>query len=907
VGAGSSGLLFNTNNAYDSATNAGSYTPQLYSTQRGYDISYVNGLLTINPAEISTIINLSGSRIYDGTRDVAAGIFTLGGLIGDQTLTLTGVGTVADKNVGLNKPVTLGTLALGDGDKGGLARNYTLLGGTHTATITARPLTITATGVSKVYDGLLSANVLYGDDRVAGDVLSLGGSASFFDKNVGTAKTVNVSGIALTGTDAGNYSFNTTTTTSADITPASLSITGLTAQNKVYDATTVATLTGGTLTGVIAGDVLSLATPTGSFNNKNVGNAKPVSVSGIALTGTDAGNYRLNDTTAVMTADITARGLTVTAATNTKGYDGNTSAAAKPTIALGSLAGSDTATLTEVYESKIAGTGKTLIPTAVISDGNGGNNYLVTYVNNTTGVINPGQIVSGMLDVAAGGKTIGFVVNGTLLPDQASTDASGNYSGMFPLNSIPNNSTLLAYVANDGSVKSASVYLSNGGNITNLLLSSNTVTAGSGGGTMSNSIMGDAKGLSSGDIPYSVSGTNLTLSPNFNFKTASGTTYSINGNITTANGAHTYNGPVILLGNAVISAGTGNISFGGPVTGTGYNFTINSQGTITQTASISVSGLELLGTGATYNLTNTGNAITTLAGNTGTVNFTNSTGIGIGTVNTAGLATSGDFKLKAGGNITLNGLISAGMGAGTGNVTLNSGGAIINGMGGSTSISAASLSAEAVNGIGSGDPLMTGVHKLTALNTTANNIEIDNTGVLTVSGLTNLGTGNVILQNIGDITTDTSPVTSSGGTVSITAHSPLTIGAGGVSASGDISLEAAASGGPDDLTINGNIASSKGSIVLIAGRRIVLGPGGGLSARNGTIMLTDKDGLHRPSAGGNETATGNTVSSLMTAMGKIVSDEKGDDENELKKKTREGGEQTTDDKKTDDDVKKYCN
>jgi hypothetical protein len=202
---------------------------------------------------------------------------------------------------------------------------------------------------------------------------------------------------------------------------------------------------------------------------------------------------------------------------------------------------------------------------------------------------------------------------------------------------------------------------------------------------------------------------------------------------------------------------------------------------------------------------------------------------------------------------------------------------------------------------------MTGVHKLTALNTTANNIEIDNTGVLTVSGLTNLGTGNVILQNIGDITTDTSPVTSSGGTVSITAHSPLTIGAGGVSASGDISLEAAASGGPDDLTINGNIASSKGSIVLIAGRRIVLGPGGGLSARNGTIMLTDKDGLHRPSAGGNETATGNTVSSLMTAMGKIVSDEKGDDENELKKKTREGGEQTTDDKKTDDDVKKYCN
>jgi filamentous hemagglutinin family protein len=886
-GAGSSGLLFNTGNAYNSAVNAGSYTPGLYSTQQGYDIGYVNGLLTINPAVISTIINLSGSRVYDGTRDVAAGIFALGGFIGGQTLTLTGVGTVDDKNVGLNKPVTLGTLTLVDG-YGGLASNYTLLGGTHTATITARPLNIMATGVSKAYDGLLSANVLYGDNRVTGDLLSLGGSATYLDKNVGIAKTVNVRGIALTGADAGNY--------------------------------------------------------------------------------------RLNNTTAVTTADITARALIVTAVTNTKGYDGNTSAAATPAITSGSLAGGDTAALTEVYDSKIAGTGKTLIPTAVISDGNGGNNYLVTYVNNTTGVINPGQIISGMLDVAAGGKIIGFVVNGTLLPDQASTNESGNYSWMLPLNSIPDNSTLLAYVAGDGSVKSASVYLSNGGNITNLLLISNTVTASSGGGTMSNATLGIAKGiLSSGDIPYSVLGTNLTLSPNFNFKTAGGTSYSLNGNITTTNGAQTYNGPVTLLGNTVISAGTGNISFGGPVTGTGYNFTINSRGMVTQTAPITVGGLELLGTGATYNLTNIGNAITTLAGNTGAVNFVNSTGLGIGTVNTAGLAASGDLKLNsggaisqsaplqvtgvatfdagtthditlmnagnnfssvgitsgkdvflrnagalalnastasnslsatAGGNITLNGLISV---AGTGNVTLKSGGAIINGMGSSTSISAGSLLAEAVNGIGSGDPLMTGVHKLTALNTIANNIEIDNTGDLTVSGLQNLGAGNVILQNIGDITTDSSPVTSSGGTVSITAHSPLTIGSGGVSASGNISLEAAASGGSDDLTINGNIASSNGNIILIAGRRVVFGPGSGLSAPYGTIILTDMDGVQRPAVSGNEAATGNTISSLNTAMAKIESDEKGDDENERKKKAREGGGQTTDDKKTDDTVKKYCN
>jgi hypothetical protein len=394
---------------------------------------------------------------------------------------------------------------------------------------------------------------------------------------------------------------------------------------------------------------------------------------------------------------------------------------------------------------------------------------------------------------------------------------------------------------------------------------------------------------------------------------------------------------------------------------------------VTQTAPISVSGLELLGIGGTYNLTHAGNAVTTLAGNTGTVNLTNSAGIAIGTVNTAGLATSGDLTLNsggaitqtaplqvvgvatfdagagnditltnasnsfssvgitsgkdvslinagalalnastvnnlratAGGNITLNGLVNAGTEAGTGNVTLNSGGAIINGMGSARSISAGSLSAEAVNGIGSGDPLMTGVNKVTALNTTANNIEIDNTGVLAVSGMRNLGTGNVVLQNIGEITTDTSLVTSSGGAVSITAHSPLTIGSGGVSAYGSISLEASPSGGTDDLTINGSIASSNGNIVLSAGSGIVLGPGSSLSAPNGTITLNGASAGNE-TATGNATATGNTVSSLMTAMGKIVSAEKGDDENELKKKTREGGAQTTDDKKTDD-VKKYCN
>jgi len=43
-------------------------------------------------------------------------------------------------------------------------------------------------------------------------------SASFANKNVGTSKPVSVSGISISGTDAGNYTANISTTTTANIT-----------------------------------------------------------------------------------------------------------------------------------------------------------------------------------------------------------------------------------------------------------------------------------------------------------------------------------------------------------------------------------------------------------------------------------------------------------------------------------------------------------------------------------------------------------------------------------------------------------------------------------------------------------------------------------------------------------------
>src|SRR5204862_4120646 len=112
-----------------------------------------------------------------------------------------------------------------------------------------------------------------------------------------------------------------------------------------------------------------------------------LTASGTVTDGNGGNNYTytfVTDTTGV----ITARALTVTAATNTKTYDATTSAAATPTITSGVLQGTDTANFTEVYGNKNVGTGKTLTPSGTVNDGNAGANYAYAFVNNATGVIN---------------------------------------------------------------------------------------------------------------------------------------------------------------------------------------------------------------------------------------------------------------------------------------------------------------------------------------------------------------------------------------------------------------------------------------------------------------------------------------------------------------------------------------
>ncbi|SMD04457.1 MBG domain-containing protein, partial [Sporomusa malonica] len=142
-----------------------------------------------------------------------------------------------------------------------------------------------------VYNGTTGASVTYSDNRIDSDALSVSGTAAFGDKNVGTGKTVSVSGIALSGADAGNYNLqNTTASTVSNITPANLTYTANPA-NRIYGESNP--IFNGTVTGFVNGETLGTAT-IGSLSFSGLANASsPVGTYAIYGSGLTAnnGNY----------------------------------------------------------------------------------------------------------------------------------------------------------------------------------------------------------------------------------------------------------------------------------------------------------------------------------------------------------------------------------------------------------------------------------------------------------------------------------------------------------------------------------------------------------------------------------------------------------------------------------------
>ena len=147
------------------------------------------------------------------------------------------------------------------------------------------------------------------------------------NENVATVSgnTITVIGAGtatITASQAGdaNYSAATNVPRTLTVNTKNLTITGLTANNKVQDGTTTATLSGTpNLNGIVSGDEANVSvsgTAVAAFASAAPATGIAVTVTGYTLSGSKASNYNLTQP-AGLTANITALGVpTATAATD---------------------------------------------------------------------------------------------------------------------------------------------------------------------------------------------------------------------------------------------------------------------------------------------------------------------------------------------------------------------------------------------------------------------------------------------------------------------------------------------------------------------------------------------------------------------------------------------------------------
>jgi hypothetical protein len=228
--------------------------------------------------------------------------------------------------------------------------------------------------------------------------------------------TVTVAGTAIGAVNVGTYSFTPGGLYSDQlgyifsfnagvltITPAPLTVSGTRVGSKVYNGTTVATLSGGSLVGLVGGDTLTL-TQAGSYASKNVGTGIAVSANdGIA--GVNADDYTLVDP-AGLVGNITPALLTVSGTTvGSKVYDG-TNVALLSGGSLVGLIGGDSVTLNQsgMFASAGAGNGVPVTATDSLS-GTSAGDYSIVEPSGLKGSILPAAAAGGDLLAAINART----------------------------------------------------------------------------------------------------------------------------------------------------------------------------------------------------------------------------------------------------------------------------------------------------------------------------------------------------------------------------------------------------------------------------------------------------------------------------------------------------------------------
>ncbi|WP_250523741.1 YDG domain-containing protein, partial [Caballeronia sp. ASUFL_F2_KS49] len=264
---------------------------------------------SIDKAQVTVAGVTVANRTYDATTSASvSSTGSLAGQSGAMSADLVSVNSAAltatfnSKNAGV-QTATLSGFTLTGVD----ARNYTIASAQSTASATIAQAQVTLSGVSvgnRTYDATTSATITSGGSisgqtgAMSADALSLASSelrASFGSKNAGL-ETATLSGVTLTGADARNYHVVVASDPiTATISPRQVQAVLGGTVSKTYDGTTHATLGSGNLAvnGVIGGDSVNISGTQAAYDSSAPGSGKLVSVTGLYMDGSDAGNYVL--------------------------------------------------------------------------------------------------------------------------------------------------------------------------------------------------------------------------------------------------------------------------------------------------------------------------------------------------------------------------------------------------------------------------------------------------------------------------------------------------------------------------------------------------------------------------------------------------------------------------------------
>ncbi len=316
-----------TGNDYNSTTvpvNAGSYTVMASIADGNYTLTgNATADFVITPKAVTVSGITANDKVYDGTTNAVLDYSNaqFDGILENDKLTVAAKGMFEKAEAG-KQNVAISDLKL----SGASAANYVLAGSGNqtrtTATITAKEVPVTITPNGGTYGSVTAATAKL-SGAVEGDNVPVTLTYTGNDYN-STTVPVNAGSYTVMASIAdGNYTLTGNATADFVITPKAVTVSGITANDKVYDGTTNAVLdySNAQFDGILENDKLTVAAK-GMFEKAEAGKQN-VAISDLKLGGDSAANYVLAESgnQTETTATITAKEVTVTPDNKSKVYE----------------------------------------------------------------------------------------------------------------------------------------------------------------------------------------------------------------------------------------------------------------------------------------------------------------------------------------------------------------------------------------------------------------------------------------------------------------------------------------------------------------------------------------------------------------------------------------------------------